>query len=162
MKYIIEQKHINMPRLMMNYIWEAATKRHSSLSYGMVLTQLFKKFRVPIHEEEPKRALRHTNMYNCATLRRMRFQKINNEWIRKNEPFEEAPHVAEPTTTPRESSPIPSPIQTSEIPASSSYASVTKEELLTIVNSMFEDLKEYVYESQRESIKEMQAFKEES
>ena len=79
-----------MPRLMMNYMWEAATKRYSSLPYGMVLTQFFKQFRVPIHEEEPKRALKHTDIYSCATLRRMGFQKINNERIRKHEQLEEA------------------------------------------------------------------------
>ena len=38
MKYIIEQKSVNMPRLMMSYMWEATTKRHSSLPYGMIHT----------------------------------------------------------------------------------------------------------------------------
>ena len=79
-----------MPRLMINYMWEAATKRHSSLPYDMVLTQLFKQFRVPIHEEEPKKALRHIDIYSCATLRRMGFQKFNNEWIRTGGSLKEA------------------------------------------------------------------------
>ena len=74
--------------------------------------------------------------------------------------------MEEPTNaieeTPRESSPIPSQVQALDIPASSSNIAITKEELLNIVNSMFEDLKEYVYESQRETIKEMQSFKEET
>ena len=38
MKYINEQKSVNIPRLMMNYMWDIATKRHSSLPYDMVLT----------------------------------------------------------------------------------------------------------------------------
>ena len=73
MKYIMEQRSVNLPRIMMSYMWEAASKKHSSLSYGMVLTQIFKEYRVSIHEDEPKRALRHIDIYNLATLRRMRF-----------------------------------------------------------------------------------------
>ena len=74
---------------------------------------------------------------------------------------EKAPHVDELTITPREPSPMPPPVQISETPASSSSVAITKEELLSIMNSTFKDLKEYVYESQRESFKNMQAFKEE-
>ena len=80
-------------------------------------------------------------------------------WIKKHEQLEEAQHVEEPTNatkeTPRESSPIPSQVQASDIPASSSSKAITKEDLLNIVNSMSEDLKEYVYKSQRETVKEM-------
>ena len=38
MQSIMEQVPINLPRLMMNYMWEAITQKHSSLPYGMVLT----------------------------------------------------------------------------------------------------------------------------
>ena len=100
-------------------------------------------------------------MYNCATLKRMGFQKINNEWIRKTESVEEASHVAEPTITPREPSPVPPLIVPSETPGSSSSVAITKEELLSVMKSVTEDLKEYTYECQRESFKDMQAFKEE-
>ena len=129
-----------MPRLMMNYIWEAATKRHSSLPYSMVLIQLFKQFRVPIHEDKPKKALRHTNVYNLATLRRISFHKVNNEWTRKSEQIEEVQNVEEPRNvteeTPRVSSPVPPQVQQSNIPSSSFSIAITEERLLIIVNSM--------------------------
>ena len=48
------------------------------------------------------------------------------------------------------------------MPSSSSSVAITKEKLMNIVNSMSEDLKEYVYESQREIIKEIQLFKKET
>ena len=48
------------------------------------------------------------------------------------------------------------------MPSSSSNIGITEERLLSIVNSMSEDLKEYMYESQREIVKEIQAFKEET
>ena len=44
---------------------------------------------------------------------------------------------------------------------SSSSAGITKEELLSVMKSVTEDLKENTYECQRESFKDMQAFKEE-
>ena len=44
MKYIMEQRSVNLPRLMMNYIWKAAIKKHFSLPYGMVLTLIFKEY----------------------------------------------------------------------------------------------------------------------
>ena len=48
------------------------------------------------------------------------------------------------------------------MPSSSSSTAITEEKLMNIVNSMSEDIKEYVYESQREIIKEIQLFKEET
>ena len=53
----IEQIPINLPQLMICYMCEAATKAHASLPYGMVLTLIFREFRVPIIEEESKRLL---------------------------------------------------------------------------------------------------------
>ena len=96
MRYILEQKPVNMLRLIMNYMWEASSKRHSSLPYGTILTQLFKHFRIPIHDDEPKRALRHTDVYNLATLRRMGFHKVNTEWTRRSERTEEGQPAEEP------------------------------------------------------------------
>ena len=83
----------------------------------MVLTQIFKAYTVPIHEDEPKRALRHTNIYNLATLKRLGFQKINDVWTRKSEQSEgieisEDPRCIEEEIL-RASSPIsPPPPQT--------------------------------------------------
>ena len=77
----------------------------------MVLTQIFKAYTVPIHEDEPKRALRHTNIYNLTTLRRMDFHKVNNMWTRKTEQVEKVEHVEKPRNVneeaPRVSSPVP-------------------------------------------------------
>ena len=69
------------------------------------------EYRVPIHEDEPKRALRHTDIYNLATLKRMGFHKVNNMWTRKTEQFEEVQHAEEPRNVTEEllrvSSPVP-------------------------------------------------------
>ena len=70
---------------MMGYMCEAATKAHSSLPYGMVLTFIFKDFRVPISNEEPKRLLRYTDHYNLQTLHHIGYKKENDKWVRKEE-----------------------------------------------------------------------------
>ena len=131
----------------------------------MILTQLFKHFRVPIHDDEPKRALRHTDVYNLATLRRMCFHKVNVEWTRRSEQTEEGQPAEEPRQVPEEttrvSSPVHPQVQPLEMPSSSSSTAITEERLLQIIKAMFEDHKEYMYESQREMIREIQAFKEE-
>ena len=67
MHYILEEILVNLPKLMINYMCEASTKANASLPYGMVLTILFREFRVTISKEEPKKALRHTNIYNVQT-----------------------------------------------------------------------------------------------
>ena len=61
---------------------EGSTKRNACLSHGMVLTLLFQDFKVWILEDEPKRLLRHTNIYSSQSLIRMGFWKINGEWKR--------------------------------------------------------------------------------
>ena len=38
MQHIMEQTSVNLPRLILNYMWDCATKKHSSLPYGMILT----------------------------------------------------------------------------------------------------------------------------
>ena len=43
----------------------------------------------------------------------------------------------------------------SDVPSSSSSIAIIEEKLMSIVTSMSEDLKEYVYESQRKIIKEV-------
>ena len=49
----------------------------------MVITQILREFKIPISEEEPKKTLRRTNIYNVQTLYRMRFKKINGQWKRE-------------------------------------------------------------------------------
>ena len=76
-----------------------------------ILTQIFKEYRIPIHDEETKRALRHINTYNLTTLKRMGFHKINGVGTRKTEQTkgiknsEDRRHTIE--ETPRTSSPDP-------------------------------------------------------
>ena len=113
MQTIIEQVPINLSRLMMNYTWEEATRKHSSLPYGMILILIFREFRIPISIEEPKRLLWHIDTYNLATLKRMGFQKVNDVWIRKSKQFEnieineDLRHTEE--EIPKASSPVPPP-----------------------------------------------------
>ena len=72
---------------MMTYMCEAASKAKASLPYGMVITLILRKFRIPISEEEPKKDLRHADIYNVQTLYRMGFKKTNGQWEReKGEP----------------------------------------------------------------------------
>ena len=77
MHYVIEKIPVNLPKLMMTYICEASNKAKASLLYEMVITLILREFRVPISKEEPKKALRHTDIYNVQTLHRMGFKKIN-------------------------------------------------------------------------------------
>ena len=71
MHYILKEIPINLHRLVINYMCEAAARSNASLPYGMILIVLFKEFRVVISEEEPKKPLRHTNIYNVQILHRM-------------------------------------------------------------------------------------------
>ena len=67
---------------MITHMIEGSTKRNACLPYGMVLTLLFQDFKVPIPKDEPKRLLRHTNIYSNQSLIHMGFKKINGEWKR--------------------------------------------------------------------------------
>ena len=70
---------------MIGYICEATKMAHASLQYGMVLTLIFKEFKVPISDEESKRLLCHTDHYNLQTLHRMGYKKENDKWVKKRE-----------------------------------------------------------------------------
>ena len=63
--------------MIVSYMHEAASKAQSSLSYGMLLTLIFRRFGVVIPNEEPKKLLRHIDEYNERTLQRMGFYKEN-------------------------------------------------------------------------------------
>ena len=62
---------------------EAATKAHASLSYEMILTLIFREFRVPITDEEPKRLLRYIDHYSLQILHRIGYRKENGQWVKK-------------------------------------------------------------------------------
>ena len=66
---------INLPQMIVNYMCKVASKAHSSLSYGMLLTLIFRRFGVVISDEESKKLLRHIDEYNERTLQRMAFYK---------------------------------------------------------------------------------------
>ena len=51
----------------------------------MILTILFREFRVFIPKNEPKKILYHTDIYNIQTLHQMRFHKVSGEWIRRDD-----------------------------------------------------------------------------
>ena len=82
MHCIPEEYSLNLPKLMITHIIEGSTKRNACLPYGMVLTLLFQDFKVSIPKDEPKRLLRHTDIYSSQSLIRMGLQKINGEWKR--------------------------------------------------------------------------------
>ena len=96
----------------------------------------------------------------------MEFQKINSIWARKGEQSEDTKISENPRHTedkiPRVSSHVPPPAPQIEQASSSSGLPMTENQLKRIMNSMTEDLKEYVYEIQREIIKEIHSFKEEA
>ena len=85
MHYTIEEILVNLPWLMIGYMYEAATKAHVSLPYGMVLTLIFKEFGIPISDEKPKWLLHHTDHYNLQTLHRMGYKKENDKWVKKGQ-----------------------------------------------------------------------------
>ena len=76
---ILEEHPLNLSNLVISHMIEGSTKKNMCLPYGMVLTLIFREFGVPINEEEPKRLLYHTNIYNTQSLIQMGFQKINDE-----------------------------------------------------------------------------------
>ena len=129
---------MSLPRLMMTYMCEATSKANASLPYRMVITLILRKFRVPISEEEPKKLLRHTDIYNVPTLHKMRFKKINGYWKRQrgesritkegpNRPMEE--DIPKMPTTP-----------TSDQPASSIPTRLSEEVLRQIAGYLTDEL----------------------
>ena len=67
MHCILEEFPLNLSKLMIFHMIEGSTKRNACLTYGMVLTMIFKEFRIPIPEEEPKRLLCHTDIYSVQS-----------------------------------------------------------------------------------------------
>ena len=82
MHCILEEYPLNVSKLMISHMIEGSTKRNACLPYGMVLTLLFKEFKVSISKEEPKRLLHYTDVYGAQSLIRLGFKKNNGEWKR--------------------------------------------------------------------------------
>ena len=68
MHSIIARILINLPQMIVIYMCEAASKAQSSLPYGMLLTLIFRRFRVDTPDDEPKKLLRHIDEYNERSL----------------------------------------------------------------------------------------------
>ena len=83
----------------------------------MVITLILRKFRIPIFEEEPKKLLRHTDIYNVQTLHRIGFKKINGHWKRKG--GESRITEEEPSRLIEEDTPETPMVPTPDQPASS-------------------------------------------
>ena len=96
----------------------------------------------------------------------MGFQKVNNVWTRKTEQHEKISNIEVPKNATEEAPTVSSSeapqAPLSDVPSSSSSIAIIEAKLMNIVNSISKDLKEYVYESQRKIIKEIQFFKEET
>ena len=64
MHCVIKEIPVSLPRLMIIYMSEVASRANTSLPYGMVIILILREFRIPIFEEEPKKLLRYTDIYN--------------------------------------------------------------------------------------------------
>ena len=112
MHCIVSEVSINLGQMMIIYMTEAASMAKASLPYGMILTTIFKDLGVPISDEEPKRLLRYTDIYNIRSLHCMGYHKRNKNWKRKSDesrPIEEGEeHREEQTLVPPSGSPTTS------------------------------------------------------
>ena len=99
-------------------------------------------------------------------MKRMGFQKVNGVWTKKSEQSEDIDISGDPRhiedEISRVSSPVPPPVSQIEQASSSSSFPMTEDRLMRIMNSMTKELTKYVYESQREIIKEIHSFKKEA
>ena len=60
-----------------------ATIKKISLPYGMLLTKIFKFFRVNLDDETIRVPKAVSDEYNEKTLKRMGYELVNNQWIHK-------------------------------------------------------------------------------
>lgn len=77
MYYLIEEKPINLPYLMLSQIKEAAEKCRACLPYGMVFTLIFQEFIIDCNRENARRLL-YTDRYNECSLHYMDYNKIDD------------------------------------------------------------------------------------
>ena len=71
-----------LPKMMMTYMEETASRIRSNLPYGMMLTLFFKESGLQILESEPKKVLRDNDVYCPASLIRMKFHKVEGRWVK--------------------------------------------------------------------------------
>lgn len=79
---IIEEIPFNLLALMLQQISEAASRSRASLSYGMVLTILFREKGVHLEDEELRNLL-HSNTVNVHYLHCISYKKMNGQRTRR-------------------------------------------------------------------------------
>ena len=153
MHYILEKIRINLPKLMIFYMCKASTKTNASLPYGMVIIVFHIKFKIPISTEEPKKPLRHTDIYNIQTLQRMGYNKVSGQWKRKEnkqkttddgEPSRPIPEASLESPT-RSTSLVPDqPMQ----PSPSSSIQLNEDQMRRIASLVADELRGHILHEQ--------------
>ena len=81
MYHIIQKISLNLPRLMMYEIREAAAKNKVCLSYGMALTRVFETVGISLENEGFKNSS-HFVIYDEKALTCMHFHVEVRRWVR--------------------------------------------------------------------------------
>ena len=83
MEKIVNGDPINLPYIMINQIKETTRKTNTCLPYGMAFTVIFEAAHINLSGED-KREPHHTDTYTAKSLIRMGYNKVDDEWKKKD------------------------------------------------------------------------------
>ena len=123
---------------------------------------MFKKFRIFILKNESKKQLCHTDIINLASLHRMGFMKVDEEWVRKGGLSEARPtNEATATTTSEAPRDVTPPPVSESLSGSSSTTTITRADMQEMLANLEIDINDYVYGGQLDVINKINATYEE-
>ena len=138
--HILLEKRTDLSRMIMSYMMDQKNRKPSSLSYGMLLTELFENVEIDL-SNEASRKLNHSNTYNEKSLKRMGFIKVKEIWLHKDKhastskPDEESNEECIPSDIPN----ISKNVSTNNV---SFNSMLTKDILTKIIKSIVNIVKE--------------------
>ncbi|EEF43327.1 conserved hypothetical protein [Ricinus communis] len=84
MWHILNGMDFNLPFVLLSHMVACSEKKNAYLPYGMMLTLIFKHFKVSLEEEECKE-LKSSDIYSEVTLRKMGYVKSEKGWFLKKD-----------------------------------------------------------------------------
>ena len=80
MYHIMIEKPTNLLGMIISHMVDQIKRKSGSLPYGMVLIVLFENAEIDLSNEISQKLL-HSDTYNKKSLRRMRYVKVEDQWI---------------------------------------------------------------------------------
>ncbi|KAK9288563.1 hypothetical protein L1049_017022 [Liquidambar formosana] len=115
---VLNGKMLDLAFIILYHMRDCAKKSSGCLPYGNALTEVFKIFDVNMGNETDAYNAKASDIYDKATLKRMKFvQNANGEWTRDPRFAHQQPHEEDPMDEEHEDEPQPPPAEQEDAPS---------------------------------------------